>query len=75
MVFQTMLGSVKYAQQSGKHVAELRNQVTSPGGTTAEALYHLDKVVSHGGIAWYLGGIQRSRSRSGQQIKGPNTVG
>ncbi|MCO5206546.1 MAG: pyrroline-5-carboxylate reductase [Anaerolineae bacterium] len=77
LVFQTMLGSVKYAQQSGKHVAELRNQVTSPGGTTAEALYHLDKggfrtVVSRG--IWAA--FQRSRSLGqGQQIKGPNTVG
>lgn len=43
LVFQTILGSVLYAEQSGKHVAELRNQVTSPGGTTAEALYHLEK--------------------------------
>ncbi len=43
LVFQTLLGSVLYAEQSGKHVAELRNQVTSPGGTTAEALYHLEK--------------------------------
>ena len=43
LVFQTMRGSVAYADQSGKHVAELRNQVTSPGGTTASALYHLEK--------------------------------
>jgi pyrroline-5-carboxylate reductase len=42
-VFQTMRGSLEYAAQSGKHVAELRNQVTSPGGTTAAALYHLEK--------------------------------
>lgn len=43
LVMQTMRGSVDYAAQSGKHVAELRNQVTSPGGTTASALYHLEK--------------------------------
>lgn len=43
LVTQTMLGSVEFAQQSGKHPAELRNQVTSPGGTTAEALYQLEK--------------------------------
>jgi pyrroline-5-carboxylate reductase len=34
---------VAYAEASGLHPAELRNQVTSPGGTTAEALYHLEK--------------------------------
>ena len=43
LVFQTMKGSVNYAEKSGKHVAELRNQVTSPGGTTAEAMYHIEK--------------------------------
>lgn len=43
LVFQTVIGSANYARQSGLHLAALRNQVTSPGGTTAEALYHLDK--------------------------------
>jgi pyrroline-5-carboxylate reductase len=40
---QTMLGSVLYAIQSRKHVAELRNGVTSPAGTTAAALYELER--------------------------------
>jgi pyrroline-5-carboxylate reductase len=58
LVFQTMRGSVDYAEQSGSHVAELRNQVTSPGGTTAEALYHMEKgglrtVISRGIWAAY----------------------
>lgn len=43
LVTQTALGSVLYARQSRKHPAELRNQVTSPGGTSAEALYQLEK--------------------------------
>ncbi|GAB4334196.1 MAG: pyrroline-5-carboxylate reductase [Phototrophicales bacterium] len=43
LVHQTMLGSVRYAIESGMHPAELRNQVTSPGGTSAAALYHLEK--------------------------------
>lgn len=43
LVFQTVIGSANYARQSGLHLAALRNQVTSPGGTTAEALYHLEK--------------------------------
>jgi len=43
LVYQTVIGSADYARQSGLHLAALRNQVTSPGGTTAEALYHLDK--------------------------------
>lgn len=58
LVEQTMLGSVKYAMQSDKHVAELRNQVTSPGGTTAAALYFMEKgglrtVISRGIWAAY----------------------
>lgn len=43
LVEQTVIGAVRYSAQSGKHVAELRNMVTSPGGTTAAALYELEK--------------------------------
>ncbi len=43
MVIQTVLGSARYAQATGKHPAELRNQVTSPGGTTTEGLRALEK--------------------------------
>lgn len=43
LVSQTIMGSVIYARQSGLHPAQLRNQVTSPGGTTAEALHEMEK--------------------------------
>lgn len=43
MVLQTIVGSGKFAQVSGKHLAELRNLVTSPGGTTAEGLLALEE--------------------------------
>ncbi len=43
LVTQTLLGSVQYARQSGLHPAQLRNQVTSPGGTTAAALQQMEK--------------------------------
>ncbi len=43
LVLQTLKGSVLYAAQTPQHVARLRNQVTSPGGTSAEALYYLEK--------------------------------
>ncbi len=43
LVIETLRGSVEYARQSPRHLAALRNQVTSPGGTSAEALYHLEK--------------------------------
>jgi pyrroline-5-carboxylate reductase len=43
LVLQTIRGSVDFARQSVAHTAELRNMVTSPGGTSAEALYQLEK--------------------------------
>lgn len=43
LVLQTVKGSVEYAQETPQHLARLRNQVTSPGGTSAEALYYLEK--------------------------------
>ncbi len=43
IVEQTVLGSVLFAQQSNLHMAQLRNMVTSPGGTSAEAVYQMEK--------------------------------
>jgi pyrroline-5-carboxylate reductase len=43
IVLQTVSGSVAFARDSGKHMAELRNMVTSPGGTSAEAIYQMEK--------------------------------
>jgi pyrroline-5-carboxylate reductase len=75
LVLQTMHGSVQYARVSPRHPATLRNQVTSPGGTSAEALYQMEKgglrtVVSRAIWAAYqrsiaLGGGSDSGSRLG----------
>jgi pyrroline-5-carboxylate reductase len=43
LVLQTMLGAGHLIQKSGKEPAELRRMVTSPGGTTAEALLEFEK--------------------------------
>ena len=43
IVLQTVAGSVAFARDSGKHMAELRNMVTSPGGTSADAIYQMEK--------------------------------
>ena len=43
IVIETMRGSILYAEKTGKHPAELRNMVTSPGGTSAEAIYQMEK--------------------------------
>lgn len=68
LVFQTMRGSVEFADRSNYHVAELRNQVTSPGGTTAEALYHMEKgglrtVISRGIWAAYQRSISLGKGK------------
>lgn len=66
VVLETVLGSVLLAQRSGKHTAELRDLVTSPGGTTAEGLLQLDEggfraLLAHAIIAAY----EKSRSLGG----------
>lgn len=43
LVLQTIKGSASFYEHAGRHPATLRNQVTSPGGTSAEALYYLEK--------------------------------
>jgi pyrroline-5-carboxylate reductase len=71
LVIETLRGSVEYARQSPRHLAALRNQVTSPGGTSAEALYHLEK----GGLRTVLSraiwaAYQRSRVLGSQTERG-----
>src|SRR5512145_1416194 len=43
LVLQTIKGSASFYQQAARHPATLRNQVTSPGGTSEQALYYLEK--------------------------------
>jgi len=43
LVVATLVGSSEYAQRSELHPAQLRNAVTSPGGTSAAAIYELEK--------------------------------
>ena len=43
LVTQTVLGSAYMSRETGKHPAELKNMVTSPGGTTAEGLLCLEE--------------------------------
>jgi pyrroline-5-carboxylate reductase len=42
LVIETLEGSTLFAKQSAMHPAELRNMVTSPGGTSAAALHELE---------------------------------
>lgn len=51
LVLETIRGSLKYYEHSASHPARLRNQVTSPGGTSAEAIYYLEKAGFRTGLA------------------------
>jgi len=68
LALQTVLGSAAYAREAAVHPAILRNRVTSPGGTTAAALYELEAggfraTLAQAALAAYrqaqrLGGVQ-----------------
>lgn len=43
LTFRTVIGAARYAEISGRSLSDLRKAVTSPGGTTAEALAVFEK--------------------------------
>jgi pyrroline-5-carboxylate reductase len=43
LVIETLEGSTLFAKASSSHPAQLRNMVTSPGGTSAAAIHELEK--------------------------------
>jgi pyrroline-5-carboxylate reductase len=71
LVLQTMRGSVEYAIASKLHPAQLRNQVTSPGGTSAAAIYQLEKggirtVISRAIWAAYRRSVELGRTKGSE---------
>jgi pyrroline-5-carboxylate reductase len=61
LVLKTLKGSADYYERASQHPAALRNQVTSPGGTSAEALYYLEKAGFRSAISRAVwAGYQRS---------------
>jgi pyrroline-5-carboxylate reductase len=64
MVLQTMLGSGQLLQKSGKPPAELRRNVTSPGGTTAQAV----RVFEEGALADLVREAVRAAYRRAQEL-------
>ncbi|HET9128113.1 MAG TPA: pyrroline-5-carboxylate reductase [Propionibacteriaceae bacterium] len=58
---QTLVGSAKLLSESGTHPAVLRENVTSPAGTTAAALRVLD---DRGVRAAFLAALEAARDRS-----------
>ena len=61
LVLQTVLGSTELVKQSAKHPAELKDMVTSPAGTTIEALVSMEK---DGFRAAIINGIRAAYDRS-----------
>jgi pyrroline-5-carboxylate reductase len=67
LIIQTMLGSAKMLRDTGKHPVELREMVTSPGGTTIAAIRHLEQA---GVRAAFLNAIDAARQRSAELARG-----
>jgi len=61
LVVQTLVGSAKMLRETGTHPVVLREQVTSPGGTTAAALRELE---THKVRAAFLAAMEAARDRS-----------
>ena len=67
LIIQTMLGSAKMLRDTGTHPVELREMVTSPGGTTIAAIRHLEEA---GVRAAFLNAIDAARHRSLELAQG-----
>jgi pyrroline-5-carboxylate reductase len=67
LIIQTMLGSAKMLRDTGKHPVELREMVTSPGGTTIMAIRHLEQA---GVRAAFLNAIDAACQRSAELALG-----
>jgi len=67
LIIQTMLGSAKMLRDTGKHPVELREMVTSPGGTTIAAIKHLEEA---GVRAAFLNAIEAAKKRSEELARG-----
>lgn len=61
---QTVLGSAALQRESGKHPAELRDMVTSPGGTTSSGLAALE----NGGFRATIADAVRAAFERGEEL-------
>jgi pyrroline-5-carboxylate reductase len=72
LVIETLRGSVDFydqGEEKERHLAALRNQVTSPGGTSAEALYFLEKAGFRTAISRAIWAAYQRTLELGQDIK------
>jgi pyrroline-5-carboxylate reductase len=63
LVVQTLFGAATMIKETGQHPTVLREQVTSPGGTTASALRQLD---DHKVRAAFITAMEAAAARSAQ---------
>ena len=61
LAIQTVLGSAKLVKESNVHPAILRDQVTTPGGTTINAIHELE---SHGLRSMLIDAVATATNRS-----------
>jgi pyrroline-5-carboxylate reductase len=69
LVVQTMLGTAKLLRDEKMHPVELREMVTSPGGTTIRAIRELEQA---GVRAAFLNAIQAAMDRGRELAAGEN---
>jgi pyrroline-5-carboxylate reductase len=67
LVVQTMFGTAKQLRDEGMHPVELRESVTSPGGTTIAAIRELEQA---GVRAAFLNAIQAAMTRARELAEG-----
>jgi pyrroline-5-carboxylate reductase len=67
LVLQTAAGTVKMARESSRHLADLKDMITSPGGTTISGLQVLENRAVRGAV---FGAVEAATLRSKELGKG-----
>lgn len=68
LALQTVLGTAQLALEDGRHLAELREAVTSPGGTTAAGLHTLENAAVRGALVSAVEAATRRSEELGRAL-------